>query len=61
MDGLGIFDLSSSTWEEAKWWFSVLQNDGWEILAIKCYPDGVYLFAKEVITDFIESRGGIHT
>jgi len=54
LSGLGIFDLSKATWKDVEWWVSLLENDGWEILAIKCYPEGIFLFAKEVIIDFLD-------
>ena len=55
LSGLGVFDLSKATWKDVGWWVSLLENDGWEILAIKYYPnEGVFLFAKEVIIDFLE-------
>ena len=55
LSGLGIFDLSKATWKDVEWWVSLLENDGWEILAIKYYPkEGIFLFAKEVIIDFLD-------
>ena len=55
MNGLGILDLTTFSWKEAISLFSMMTGDGWEILAIKVYPEGVYAFVIERIIDLSEA------
>jgi len=54
LNGLGAINLSNCSWRDFDWLAEVLPSDGWEILAIKVYPEGVYMFIKQVIKEFLE-------
>jgi len=51
---LGLFKVDNGTWEEFDWLCDLLEHDGWEILALKVCFDGVWLFAKLIVEEFLD-------
>jgi len=56
MDNIGLLKLSDLTWEEAMSLLDLVISDGWEVLAIKVLPEGVYAFIQERIVEWLNNK-----
>ena len=56
MHNIGLFNLSDLTWDEAISLLEMAISDGWEVLAIKVLPEGVYAFVQERIVEWLNSK-----
>jgi len=56
MDNLGILNLSNLSWDEAMELLELVNSDGWEVLAIKLLPEGVFAFIQERIIQWLDKR-----
>ena len=54
MNNIGLVDLSKYTLKDARELLSWFVKDGWEILAIKQEPDGVWALVQERVLEWIE-------
>jgi len=54
MNNLGMLNLSELNWDEAMELLELVCSDGWEILAIKCLPEGVFAFIQERIIEWLD-------
>ncbi len=56
MNNIGIVNLSELVWNEAMGLLEMLLSDGWEIMAIKVLPDGVWVLVQERILEWIDEK-----
>jgi len=56
MNNLGILNLSELSWDEAMELLELVNSDGWEVLAIKLLPEGVFAFIQECIVEWLDNR-----
>ncbi len=56
MNNLGILNLSELSWDEAMELLELVNSDGWEVLAIKLLPEGVFAFIQERIVEWLDNR-----
>ncbi|RJS82974.1 hypothetical protein CW706_06530 [Candidatus Bathyarchaeota archaeon] len=56
MNNIGVLNLSELTWDEAAKLLELVLSDGWEILAIKLTPEGVFAFVEERILEWLDEK-----
>ncbi|MBS7614285.1 hypothetical protein KEJ18_00885 [Candidatus Bathyarchaeota archaeon] len=56
MDNISILNLSKFEWDDAMKLLNMLLLDGWEIMAIKLLPDGVWALVQERIIEWIDNK-----
>ena len=56
MDNIGLLNLSDLEWDEAMELLQLLLSDGWEVLAIKALPDGVWALVQERIIEWLDEK-----
>jgi hypothetical protein len=56
MDNIGLLNLSNLEWDEAMELLQLLLSDGWEVLAIKALPDGVWALVQERIIEWLDEK-----
>jgi hypothetical protein len=56
MNNIGIVNLSELMWNEAMGLLEMMLSDGWEIMAIKALPDGVWALVQERILELIDEK-----
>jgi|GEM_PF-3381457 len=56
MNNIGILNLSKLDWDDAMEMLDMLLVDGWEIMAIKLLPDGVWALVQERIIEWIDNE-----
>jgi len=56
MNNIGILNLSELNWDEATKLLELVLSDGWEILAIKLLPEGVFAFIEERIFEWLNEE-----
>ncbi|RLI12724.1 hypothetical protein DRO35_02345 [Candidatus Bathyarchaeota archaeon] len=56
MNNIGVLNLSELTWDEATKLLELVLSDGWEILAIKLTPEGVFAFVEERILEWLDEK-----
>jgi len=56
MNNLGVLNLSELRWDEAMELLELVHSDGWEVLAIKVFPEGVLAFIQERIVEWLNEK-----
>ena len=56
MNNIGMLNLSELNWDEAIKLLELVSSDGWEILAIKLIPEGVFAFIEERIFEWLNEE-----
>jgi len=56
MNNIGMLNLSELNWDEAIKLLELVSSDGWEILAIKLIPEGVFAFIEERIFECVDKE-----
>jgi len=56
MDNIGLLNLSELEWDEAMELLQLILSDGWEVIAIKLLPDGVWALVQERIVEWLDEK-----